>query len=215
MTYSHPFSMLIAGPSGSGKTVFAVRLLKFLPVMVDQQIDEILWYHGMEQSFHRDIKKMFPKVRFVEGLPDCSQFDAARSRLCLVDDMMSQTKGNIISDLFTKGRHTNTSIVYINQNLFAKNREQRDISLNSKYICLFKNVRDARQVSVLASQMGKHDLITKAYEHATSKPYGYLMLDLTQTAVDELRVRSQIFPDDEDNIVYLPEQPIKGGRPCE
>jgi len=206
MVFQHPLSMVVAGPSGCGKTVFVVKLLKNLFKMVDQNIDDILWYHGMEQHFHQEIKQMFPRVSFMEGLPDCSKFDPLRTRLCIVDDMMSQTKGNVVADLFAKGsHHTNTSIIYIVQNLFHRNKEQRDISLNTKYLVLFKNPRDGQQVGTLASQMGKHDLIKGAYEHATSKPYGYVLIDLTQTAKDALRVRSQIFPDDEDNIVYLTE----------
>ena len=193
MQFTHPYSMIISGPSGSGKSVFIVRMLKHLPLMLDQKMDEILWYHGMDQPLHKDIKKMFPTIQFLEGLPDCSQFDPAKRKLVICDDMMSQTKGNAIADLFTKGRHTNTSIIYVCQNLFAKNREQRDISLNTNYIVLTKNVRDKQQVGILASQMGNHNLIQEAYAHATCTPFGFLFLDFTQTAADELRVRTHIF----------------------
>ena len=39
------------------------------------------------------------------------------------------------------------------QNLFYKNKQTRTLSLNSHYIVLFKNARDATQVANLARQM--------------------------------------------------------------
>jgi len=50
--------------------------------------------------------------------------------------------------------------------------------------------------------MKKHFII-EAYKEATKKPHGYLMLDLTQDGVDELRTRTEIFPNDPVNIVIL------------
>lgn len=204
MVFNHPASFLLSGPSSCGKTMFVVRLLKFQSQMIDQDIDEIIWCHGMNQSYHRDIKKMFPKIQFIEGLPDCTKFDAQKKRICILDDLQNQTTGNIVANLFTKGcHHTNTTVIYIQQNLFPKNKEQRDISLNAKYMVIFKNPRDSRQIGILASQMGKYELIMEAYKKATIVPYGYLMIDVTQNAHDDLRIRSGIFPDDKDNIIYL------------
>jgi len=86
--------------------------------------------------------------------------------------------------------------------MFPKNKEHRDISLNTKYIVAFKNPRDCQQISTLASQM-KKKFIVEAYKEATKKPHGYLLLDLTQNAVDEHRTRTEIFPSDPVNIVIL------------
>lgn len=206
MQFCHPATAMLVGPSSSGKTTFLVRFLTHLSEMIDQEIEEIIWCYGIKQDFHKDIKTKFPKIKFIEGFPDYNTFDASKTRICVIDDLMSETKGNIVSDLFSKvSHHSNTSVFYIVQNLFPKNKEQRDISLNSKYFIIFKNPRDNKQVGMLGIQMGKHDLITQAYKHATSEPYGYLLIDVTQGANDLLRVRSKIFPDDEENVVYLPE----------
>ena len=44
-----------------------------------------------------------------------------------------------------------------------------------------------------------------AYNDATAKPYGYLIIDLTQKCHDLLRVRSNILPSDNPrNVVYIP-----------
>ena len=72
------------------------------------------------------------------------------------------------------------------------------MSLNSHYIVLFKNARDATQVANLARQMypDKSEFMIEAFKNAASAPYGYLMIDLKQETDDKLRLRTGIFPGD-------------------
>jgi ABC-type dipeptide/oligopeptide/nickel transport system ATPase component len=208
MVFKHPFTMMIAGPSGSGKTVFVARLLEFRDQVIDTEMEEILWCHGMSQPFHEQLKKLCPLIKFHEGLPDPTSFSGNTPKLIILDDLMNETKGNIVANLFAKGsHHTNTSVIYIVQNMFPKNKEHRDISLNTKYIVAFKNPRDCQQISTLASQM-KKSYIVQAYKEVTKKPHGYLMIDLTQDALDEHRTRTDIFPNDSVNIVILPDNMV-------
>ena len=44
-------------------------------------------------------------------------------------------------------------MLYLVQNLLPKNKESRTISLNSQYMVVFKNPRDASQMSHLARQL--------------------------------------------------------------
>lgn len=63
----------------------------------------------------------------------------------VTDDLMSETDDRVIK-LFTKGsHHRNLSVTYILKILFGK-KAQRTISLNSYYILLSKNPRDAAQI---------------------------------------------------------------------
>ncbi len=110
-----------------------------------------------------------------------------------------------VTKLFTKGsHHRNMSIMYIVQNLFGKNKEQRTISLNSHYLVIFKNPRDASQITHLAKQMypGKLKYVQEAYKDATSFSHGYLLLDLRQETPDHLRLRTSVFPL-ERQVVYV------------
>jgi hypothetical protein len=61
----------------------------------------------------------------------------------------------------------------------------RNISLNAHYIVLFKSPRDKQQISMLARQInpGKVQEFMRSYEDATSRPHGYLMLDLKPTTI--------------------------------
>jgi len=70
----------------------------------------------------------------------------------ILDDLMNETNQSV-TDLFTKGsHHRDLSVVYIVQNLFNNGKEHRTISLNSHYIAVFKNSRNALQIIHLAKQ---------------------------------------------------------------
>ena len=60
-------------------------------------------------------------------------------------------------------------MLYLVQNLFHKNKESRTISLNSQYMVVFKNPRDASQMSHLARQMypGRVKFVQEAFKDAT------------------------------------------------
>ena len=113
----------------------------------------------------------------------------------LCDDFSTDDR---VTKLFTKGSHNRSlSVTYIVQNLFGKNKEQRTISLNSHYLVVFKNPRDASQVTYLAKHMypGKTKYLQEAFKEATSIPHGYLLIDLRQETPDHLRLRTRVFPD--------------------
>ena len=97
-------------------------------------------------------------------------------------------------------------MLYLVQNLFPKNKESRTISLNSQYMVVFKNPRDASQMSHLARQMypGRAKFVQEAFRDATSVPYDYLLVDLKQDTPEDMRLRTAIFPDDCVQYVYLP-----------
>ena len=201
--WKHPFTALIAGPTGSGKTVFVKKMLTHLAAMVEPTPEEIIWCYGEWQPIYDNMKD----VRFMEGLPDIDQLSEGdkRRRLVVIDDLMSETDDRI-TKLFTKGsHHRDISVMYIVQNLFGKNKEQRTISLNSHYIVLFKNPRDGSQITHLAKQMypGRVSYVQESFKDATTAPHGYLLLDLRQETPDQLRLRTSIFPH-ERQVVYVP-----------
>ena len=91
-----------------------------------------------------------------------------------MDDLMTSTDDRVV-DIFTKiSHHRSPSVVYLTQNIFYKNKQTRTLSLNSHYILLFKNARDATQVANLARQMypDKSAFMIEAFKNATSAPYG-------------------------------------------
>ncbi len=70
---------------------------------------------------------------------------------------------------------------------------------------LFKNPSDKLQIGCLGKQLypGKSKFFIDAYDSATAEPYTYLLLDLTQTCPEEIRLRTNIFPG-EVTLVFVP-----------
>ena len=114
--------------------------------------ERIILYYGEWKSGFRELEN---NVEFRDGLPQSSDWAGdTRAKLIIVDDLMSEVLGSgggVIANLFTKGsHHNNLSVMYIVQNIFHQNKWQRDISLNSHYIVIFRNLRDRAQIKRLS-----------------------------------------------------------------
>ena len=136
--WKHHFTCIVAGPIGCGKTTFVARLLRNSSTMIDPSPERVTCYYGEWQSAYEnlDISTLYLK----EGLP--TSFDASKRNI---------ETDERVTNLFTKkSHHCNTSVIYLVQNLFPKNKESRTISLNSQYIVVFKNPRDVSQMTTLA-----------------------------------------------------------------
>ena len=102
-------------------------------------------------------------VEFQQGLPHVEKL---KSCLQVLDNMMDHLDGEV-ADLFTRGsHHKNISIIAVTQNVFHQSRFQRTISLNTHYMALFKNSRDASQIQHLARPMYPKDpeYLVQVYE---------------------------------------------------
>ena len=122
---------------------------------------------------------------------------------------MREACTEVVVDLFSRGsHHKNLSVLYVTQNIFHQGKCSRDISLNAKYIVLFKSPRDRTQIRHSAQQVYPEDtrFVREAFAHASAKPHSYLFFDLTQSTPDELRFRACIFPDDPRNYAYVPKK---------
>jgi hypothetical protein len=86
--------------------------------------------------------------------------------------------------------------VLIVQNIFYQGKELRNISLNAHYTVLFKSPRDKQQISMLARQVNPRKVqeFMRSYEDATSRPHGYLILDLKPTTDDQQRLKTNVLP---------------------
>jgi hypothetical protein len=194
----HPFTAMVCGPTQCGKTRFVMQLIRNANFIYPPP-ERIIWCFGCYQDEYRNTDC----IEFVEGIP-CFDILDGRRTLLIIDDLMSETDDRV-TKLFTKGsHHKNASVVYISQNVFNKGKENRNISLNTHYLVLFKNPRDSAQIAHLGRQIFPERVkyFREAFADATSRPYGYLLVDLKTTTPDDLRLRTDIFPD-KDTIVYV------------
>ena len=198
----HPFTCIVAGCTQSGKTVWVKTLLENAQTTISPSPQRIIWCYGQWQPLYFDMVRTMPGIEFNEGIPESidkpDYLDVSQRNLIVLDDLMAQSgKDKRIADLFTRGsHHRNLSVIYIVQNIFHQGKEMQNISLNAHYIVLFKSPRDKQQVSMLARQVkpGKVQEFIAAYEEATSRPHGYLMLDLKPTTDDQQRLKINVLP---------------------
>jgi hypothetical protein len=108
---------------------------------------------------------------------------------------MDETDQRVASLFTKKSHHRNISVMYIVQNLF----HHRTISLNAHYMVLFQNLTDVSQIMALAHQMypRRTEFFLEGFARATARPHGYMVIDMKQNTPDILRLRTFIFPGEE------------------
>jgi hypothetical protein len=183
----HEFTMVVAGPSKSGKTEFVKQLVQDTH-WISPPPEKIVWCYREWQKAYESLQD---SVTFVKNIPSDDEklvADLSTRHLLIFDDMMRGKAIESIVDWFTrKAHHRNTSVIYITQNLFDRAAQHRTISLNAHYLVLFKNPRDKSQIGVLSRQLQMLHLLP-AYEEATGRPHGYLLVDLSPQTPEELRL---------------------------
>jgi hypothetical protein len=188
----HEFTMVVVGPSKSCKTEFVKRLVQNTQ-WISPPPEKIVWCYREWQKAYESLQE---SVTFAKNIPaDDEQLlvDLSTRHLFIFDDMMGGKAIESIVEWFTrKVHHRNTSVIYITQNLFDRAPQYRTISLSAHYLVLFKNPQDKSQIGVLSRQLQMPHLLP-AYDEATGKPHGYLLVDLSPQAPEELRLRSQLF----------------------
>jgi hypothetical protein len=196
LVWIHPFTATVSGPTSCGKSSFVICFIQHAYQIMSPQPSSIMWCYGAYQP----VFETLPNVKFHEGIPDVSQL--VDGYLLILDDLMQEANDQVTKIFKKFSHHRNISVMFLTQNLFHKN--VRSITLNSHYLVLFKNPRDAQQISHLARQMfpKKSKYMQEAFSDATSKPYSYLVVDLRADTDDSMRLRSGIFPD-EDNFAYV------------
>ena len=197
----HPFTGIVAGPTACGKSTWVKNLITYQKDMIDPVPEQIIWFYGEWQPLYDTLSGM---VEFREGLADLTTLKTKKPTLVIIDDLMTETDKSV-SNLFTKGsHHRNLSVLHLVQNVFDKNKHTRTISLNAHYLVIFKNPRDASQITHLAKQMypGHVRFLQEVFGDATSEAYGYLFIDLKQETPEHLRLRTKIMPN-ETQYVYM------------
>ena len=151
-------------------------------------------------------------ILFHEGLPTESYIDAySATEHCLIfiDDLMEDAlQSPMVEKIFVQGCHHNgLSIALVSQNQYKQGSHARTISLNSTYLCLFRNLCDQMQIKTLGTQLGQREFFLECYNDAVSNNnnnnYRYLLCDFSPHTDDDTRFRTNIFPG-EDTVIYVP-----------
>ena len=107
----------------------------------------------------------------------------------MIADMINNKKLNpVVTEFFIRGRKLNISIVFITQSYF---KVPKDFRLNSTYFFIMKiqNKRELQQIAL--NHLADIDFkdFMKFYKKFTTKPYSFLVNDITLLSHDPLRFR--------------------------
>ena len=209
-----PFRMLLAAPSGFGKSSFCVKLLQNSERMMSINPQRIIYFHGLLTPELTALAHEDKRVFLYEGYDEALYLDKDKDvPWCVcIDDLMSSSKYDQISNLFTKySRHLNIGVIFMTQNPYYRGnpsavKHNKDILSNSTDIVLFHNSREV----IAAMNIGKSaffgkqfQLFKEAYADATSEKFTYLFMSFSPHTKPEFRLRSNIFYFMERTIVYL------------
>ncbi|KAL3106022.1 hypothetical protein niasHT_025813 [Heterodera trifolii] len=198
-----PSGIVVSGPSSSGKTQLVLRLLAHASEMFDPPPKVIVWAYGEYSSQIPELERQGvvphagpPSEEMLKKLP--------KPFLIVYDDLMGDIDAKKLADLYTKkSHHNNFSVIFLTQNLFDK--AMRVPRSNAQYIFLMRAPSDMLSIRNLASQMFPREqgFLMDAYKQACADPYGYLLVTLHANRDNFLRLRTNIFPDDEEKIRVL------------
>lgn len=194
MHFIHPMRMIVAGPSKSGKTCFVVNLINNRNLLfIGKPILRILWCCRNKNFVPISLQKIV-NLKIHEGIPDINQ--VLPDTLIVIDDLMLQAFTKEVCELFTiNSHHKSISVILILQNVYFNSKFAREISLNNQYLVYFKNPRDSTQFSILARQICPDNWrsLARVYKEITRRPFGHIIIDLSQQANDCFRFKTNIF----------------------
>jgi hypothetical protein len=215
LRFKTSFNMLISGSSQSGKTTFVKNLLTIKEqIFTEKPAKIILFYRDMQDIYiemqeNNLIDELINVATSVPSLDDIySMVHPYKDKggcLLIFDDSMGKLTSDFEQLFCNLSHHENTSIIFITQNLFYKDKSFRTMSLNAHYMVLMKNERDKQQIATLGKQFSPKNsaYIIQSYMEATKNPYSYLILDFCPNTETILRVRSHIFPHQFPTVIYL------------
>ncbi len=205
-------SFVLAGQSGGGKSTFIKSLLLNRELMFESDPPKKIRYHyGIWSPMYDELQSEIPEIEFISGLPSEEEVMSFTSptfhSVIVLDDLMQVSNALITELLFCRiSHHRKCSVLLVLQNLYHQGNRMKTISLNSKYVIIFRSPRDVKQLGVLGQQMFPRTprAIVEAYEDVMSKhKYGHLVIDTTSECDNDKRIRSQVLPGQE-TVCYVP-----------
>nr|CAD2192553.1 unnamed protein product [Meloidogyne enterolobii] len=204
LKFKLPFGMILAGPSSSGKSTFLLKFIAGSNELIDPSPKSILYCFGEMNNIVPLLQKS--GVGVFAGVPPEELIKKYPKPLLLIlDDLLLSINEKYLSELFTKkSHHQNFSIIFVTQNLFdPKIKVARQ---NSQYIIVMRSPNSMLSVRNIGVQLFPRqlDYFLDAYRQATKHPYGYLVIDMHASSDPTLRLRTNIFKDDEEKLIFTP-----------
>nr|CAD2159494.1 unnamed protein product [Meloidogyne enterolobii]CAD2190887.1 unnamed protein product [Meloidogyne enterolobii] len=204
LKFKIPFGMIISGPSSSGKSTLLLKFISEASDLIEPKPKSILYCFGEMSNIVPILQKS--GVSVYSGVPPEDLIKKYQKPLLLIlDDLLMSIDEKYLSELFTKkSHHQNFGIVFVTQNLFE--RKIKVARQNAQYIIIMRSPNSVLSVRNIGVQLfpRKLDYFLDAYRQATNKPFGYLVIDMHASSDPGLRLRTSIFKEDEEKIIFIP-----------
>ena len=190
--------IVICGGSFTGKSKLCSDLILFYK----DKFDIIIIANSPNKDELLTALNLGEKVVIHDTIPSISQINDyyhGHKLIVLDDNYMESFNSKEVLSFFTRGRHSNISIILITHNLFVtKAKYSRDISLNMTHVILMK-LRDLNQVQILGKQIfGKKESqkVLDIYKYIVETyKYPDMLIDLSINSIKEIEIRSNIISD--------------------
>jgi len=209
MKFQDNCNIIISGCAMSGKTHFTANVLRHASDMFITPPGKMIYIYSHWQPIYDQLEKECANIEFMKHIPDESDLtamtDGFKHSLLIADDKLAELNaGKETSALFTRlSHHLGMSTILLLQNATLSGKSSSDITKNCHYNVLMKSGRDRHFVRSLGVAIADYKNLMYAYDDATKKPHSYLVLNTHPKSTSDLRYYSQIFPADEEAIVYL------------
>jgi hypothetical protein len=196
--------MIISGPSSSGKSTLLLRFIAEAHSLITPPPKSMLYCFGEMSTIIPDLQKI--GIPVYSGVPPEELIKRQEKPLLLIlDDLLLSISEDYLSKLFTaKSHHQNFAVVFVTQNLFEK--KIKVARQNAQYLILMRSPNSALSIRNIGVQLFPHqlDFFLDAYKQATNEPYGYLVVDMHAASDPLLRLRTNLFKDDELPSIFIP-----------
>ena len=147
----------------------------------------------------------------IEFIP-CLDFEMIKNLencLLVFDDSCEEIyQEQAIVKVAVAGRHRKLHCIFVKHNLFHQSKWSRTIDLNTTHVILFKSPRDLQQIDYFGRQLKHLDFIREAYQRATTRPFGHLLIDFDPKTSEVLRFCSNIVAP-QPTTFYIPSSTAK------
>lgn len=192
-----PCRILISGVSNSGKTCLVSQIIKNKDQCFTPQIQRVIYCTKYIKSIPKEIKN---DVEAFSGIPTQNLIEnlqtSTQNALIVIDDLAHEALSNQdIQSLFTTGRHVGLSVILLLQNFYNKEKFSRDVTLNSNYIIIMNNNRDASSIMPLSFQLSplQPRSMANIYFKECVEPFSYILIDISTHIPSILKYRTSLF----------------------
>ena len=188
----HPSTMMIIGSTSSGKSYFTREYIQYYTDHTDFEKSKVkcMWCYGVEESL---VPIDGVEMAFHHGIPSEETISDTNPDIVVFDDLAREiASAKTVSDFFTRlSHHLKITFIFILQHAFLKGLNF--ISANCHIFVFLKSPRTFQQLDYFIRQTPlSREHVKNSYIKATKEPFSYLLIDLTPSSQDHLRVRSRI-----------------------